>query len=293
MSERGFVLVNVLVLVAALSVVALGLTRVGARAVERLEAAGAAGRGTLMLDAGAVFAADLVARDGGGTDHRGEPWALEGYRAETATGPVTLTVTDLESRLNLNLLARPGAAVDLLGALALAVGAPPDAAEAIVDRYDALAAAAALADPATDAAFRAGDLTHPAAYATELPALAAPEAQALRAVVWVLPRARGLNVNTADAAILGALPGMDAHRAAAVLAVRRTRPFADVGAFWRSAGLDPTSGMGAVLGVTSDWFLVATRADVGGLTFRGETILHRDARTGTVRRFAHAVTVEG
>ena len=303
MRDRGFVLVNVLVIIAALSVLAMGLLAIANRAVTRAGAAQDAAQGRLMLDAGVAFAARLLAEDlrgegKDGPDHRGEAWALTGYAAQTPLGPVTVSVRDLDARFNLNRLMDPEGDLPARAweALAVARGATPELAGAVVTRYAPLRPARGNAgDEEGDRMFQTGDLTHPA----EMAALAGlADVPDLLAELAALPRARRINVNTATADLLAVLPGFDETRAAAILSARQAEPFEDIDAV--AAVLTAQFGDAAaqelpraLLGTTSEWFEVDTAITLGDLTFTGHTILSRDGETGAVRRHAHAVEVGG
>ena len=297
----GFVLVNVLVIVLALSVLAMQLLGDAGRSQGQIALMRSADQMALDARAGERFAMALLAADRGSPalDHRGEAWALTGYRAELDGGAVTVTVTDLEARVNLNLLATDDAeaVAEVLARLLRETGAPDGALDALWARFAALRSGGVSLPRDQLDAFRPGDLSVVEELAA-LPPLASAEAADARKHLAALPRARGINVNTASGEVLAALTGLDAAGAAALLARRETVPFASVADFAAVvAGLTgdprPEALPRDLLDVASDWFLVETETERDGLTLRGATVLYRDQSTGEMRIHARQTEVTG
>lgn len=294
MRDRGFVLVNVLILVAALSVVAVGLLQVTARATTRLDAANLAAQAPLVLDAGVAFAARLLAADGLSTssDDLGESWALTDRVVQTAAGAVRVTVTDLERNLNLNRpLAADGAAFqEVVAGLVEGLGASEDLALALDARYARWRTTEAT-PPGEDAdlMFQDGDLTHLAALT---PGPGGAEALRASGLFAALPRDRGVNVNTADEAVLQALPGMTPEQVAALIAARPIRDAAALPGLLQQTA-PAAAGLLAQLDTRSHWFEVETQTERDGLTYRGSTILSRDPGSGEVRVHLHQIEIAG
>ncbi|SIS95459.1 Type II secretory pathway, component PulK [Roseivivax lentus] len=298
MTDRGFVLVNVLLLVAALSVVAVGLLQLTTRATQRLGVAQTAAQAPLILDAGVAFARQLLEEDGASNevDHRDESWALTNFVADTENGPVRINVTDLESRMNLNRpLAFDGAAIqtavtDLIAGTADA----PDLAAALIART------LRMRSDQPQAPNRDADITHQVGDFTNLAAVTAidggEDAVTLPEDVFAtLPRDRGINVNTASDRVFSALPGVTPEVLTALNAARRAAPLEDAAAI--SALLQQmapeANELASLLETRSHWFEVETATELDGLTYIGRTILARKPSTGDVRVHLHVIEVEG
>lgn len=295
MKDRGFVLVNVLILIAALSVVAVGLLQITTRATHRLDVAQGAAQAPLVIDAGVAFASRLLKEDAlsSATDNRSEAWALSGYVAETALGPVRVTVTDLESRMNINRpLAADGALWEeaLRGLLAGSPGGV-EIAPALTARFARLRSDAPIPPNRTpESQHQSGDLTHLAAIEGIAAGVALPDG-----VLSALPRDRGININTADDAVLAALPGMTPEALAAINTARQAAPIADDAAV--TALLQQiapgTAGLADIFETESHWFVVETETQLNDLTYRGWTVLVRTPDTGEVRTHLHRIMVSG
>ncbi len=297
---QGFVLVNALVIVGALSAIAVGVLHLAVDGVPRMELARAAAQGRLYSDAGVALARQALAQElaGAEIDHPGEPWALDGFAAEVPGSRLTVTVRDLSARLNLNLLLSetPEQPRLALQRLAAAAGLGPEVPRAIIDHLEPVRPApAGVVDPARDTRFQAGDLTHPGQFAQVAGLSAAP---ALHAQLAALPRAQSINVNTADEAVLGAVTGLDRDDVLALIALRSREPFETPTAFRQAvAALAGPRAAAALpmtlLGVGSDWFEAEVALALGGLSFRTRCILHRDRGTGEVRVHARMTEVTG
>ncbi len=169
-----------------------------------------------------------------------ETWAGVAQDEVTlATGRFSVTVTDARSRLDVNGLGQGGLVqTQALARLMAALDLPPDLAAGI-----------------------AGEIARdgPVAALDRLRVLDPVTVQRLQPYVDALPVPGKVNVNTADAVLIGAL--MQNPSRAAALAARRKRAGhltpEDVG----DVGL-----AGATLGFTSDLFDVTTRAEVDGVT---------------------------
>lgn len=299
MKDRGFVLVNVLILIAALSVVAVGLLQITARATQRMDVAQGAAQAPLIIDAGVAFAASLLAADGvaNSIDHKGEAWALRGFLAETALGPVRVTVTDLESRININRpLASDGVEWEApMRDLLIAEGGSADLAAALTVRYARMRADEPTPDNRDpDTMHQRGDLTHLAAL-NGLADQGAADAVLSGVVFAALPRDRGVNINTADDRVLAALPRMTPEVLAGLNAARQADPIADdtaLAALLQQIAPVP-SVMEEILETQSHWFVVETETQINGLTYRGKTILVRQPATGDIRVHFHKIKVTG
>lgn len=296
MNDRGFVLVNVLILVAALSAVAVGLLQVTTRASERLDVAQGAAQAPLILDAGVAFAAQILRQDGltNQVDHRDEGWALSGFVTETAYGPVRITVIDLERRVNLNRpLALDGEVMQpVIEDLLQTVDDGAEVASALLARYDQLRSGPQTpSNQDADIVFQKGDMTQLAGLSGVSETM---NGSGLAALFSTLPRDRGVNVNTADRQVLSSLPGMTPELLAALSAAV---PIADEAVL--SDVVEQTApsalelGLADMLETRSHWFEVETATVLNGLSYRGKTVLSRQPGSGDIRVHLHQIEVDG
>ncbi|QAX32069.1 type II secretion system minor pseudopilin GspK [Leisingera sp. NJS204] len=300
-SSRGFVLVNALVLVAALSAVAVLLLARAESGRARLQAGQEADQLALALDAFDALAITLLAQDRSATDHPGEAWARVQAEQALARGAVSGRIEDLQGRFNVNWLADPdntaarAAFARLLKILAL----PPRTGETIraalqpggPQNRAAWARLDPPLDPVGGALLDAGQLAG-------IPGLPPRSYQRLRPYITALPGSSRLNVNTASPQVLAAfLP----HLPPAALARLQTAlPAASPEAFLAAAGLarisaeqapeqsDETAAdhLGAEqITVVSHWFRASSQAQLGTLSAQRSTVLRK---TGAARRPAVA-----
>jgi len=110
-SQRGFVLLNALVLVAAFAAAAVFVLERAERARQRQAEVQNVGQARLYLDGFEALVLTLLSRDqlAGSLDHRGEAWAkVGGAQAMTLDrAQVRGQIHDLQGRFNVNWLANP------------------------------------------------------------------------------------------------------------------------------------------------------------------------------------------
>lgn len=289
--QQGFVLVNALIIVAALSAVAVGALKDSVRSQGLVAAGREASQLDLMGDAGVAFAADLLRRDarGSGADHLGEQWALDAYPVEAGRGTVTVWVRDLQGRLNLNLLvSEPDHTGPVVDRLFAREGVDQTVADAVASRFEPFA----VSEPGEgtddeDEMYVEGDMVAVAELAL-LPGLSEGDVEALGNAISTLPRARRINVNTASRDVLSAALDLNDAAINALIAMRSGRPFDEVAKFEAAVvAVSPeTESLAPLFDVGSDWFEVTTRAELEGAQRTRWTILHRDRDAGTTRVFA-------
>lgn len=222
---RGFVLVNALVIVVALSVVALALlTRAeGGRA--RVLAAGQAVQLELYLDAYEALAQALLNADRSAIDHWDEPWAREDNALPLDRGVVSGGLRDLQAGFNLNWLTNPEDTEiqEAFDRLLLRLGVSAHVGEQIRQ---------ALGPGGSGQARLRGVAENlPGGAALMLDQLPIPDnaMQRLRPHVAVLPGGSQLNVNTAGTDVLvSLLPGINPAALDTLLRTRKSRPFSSV-----------------------------------------------------------------
>lgn len=281
-APRGFVLINALVMVAALSVVALAL--LSRAEVGRLQvlATSQAVQLELNLDAYEALARAQLDADRGGVDHMREPWAREDNDLPLERGHVAGRMRDLQGRFNLNWLVNPDdeASRAAFDRLLRQLGVAPAVGEAIVAQLSPGGSSSPRSARATGVAE-----DPPGGAVLMLDQLVVP-ARALERLgphVSVLPGESRLNVNTAPRQVLASfLPGANAAALDALLGQRRTEPFLSVDDFIARAvetlGAEQASGIDTErISVGSDWFEVEISA---GLEGRAAT------RLAVIRRFA-------
>lgn len=211
---RGIVLIQALVLVAALSAAAVLLLSRAETGTARDSAALATDQRALMLDAGEAMARAALADD---FAHGFEP--ITDAPRPLGLGTVVLTVDDPQGRFNLNWLADGGdaAAVDALARLVSGLGLPPSTTQALAEALRAdgavLLPEQALASLSRDAADR------------------------LAPHVAALPVGSRLDLNRATGPLLAALlPGLSPADRARLRAARDRAPFASLAAAGTLAG---------------------------------------------------------
>ena len=290
-SSRGFVLVNALVLVAALSAVAVLLLARAESGRARLQAGLQADQLALALDAFDALAITLLAQDRSDTDHPGEAWARVQAEQALARGAVSGRIEDLQGRFNVNWLADPdnAAARTAFDRLLKILVLPPRTGEAVRTALQPGGpqnrAAWARLDPPLDPV---GGALLDAGQLAGIPGLAPRSYQRLRPYITALPGGSRLNVNTAPPEVLAAfLP----HLPPAALARLQTAlPAASPEAFRAAAaeqGQPPEqSGEAAAdrqaaeqtaehFTVVSRWFRASSRAQLGTLSAQRSTVLHK------------------
>ncbi|MBY6113188.1 type II secretion system minor pseudopilin GspK [Mameliella alba] len=275
-AQRGFVLVNALVLVGALAAAALVLLVRAEMSVQRQLAWQGAGQGEAYLDAFDALAATLLEADPGPTDHLGETWAQPIVQATLDRSRISGGVEDLQGRFNVNWLAVPedAQAQEAFARLLATLGLSQDGAAAI-------RAFLSPGGPVGTAGF--GDVLPRGGPVKDLrqlralPGLTDRQFQRLEPLMAALPSDSRLNVNTAPPEVLAAwVPGLSVAQAQALAAERARRPFASVSDFLLAlppavaADLDDTR-----LGTGSDWFLARARVEFEGRQLARQSILFR------------------
>ncbi|WP_323783828.1 type II secretion system minor pseudopilin GspK [Thalassovita sp.] len=295
MKERGFVLVNALVIVAALTAVAVFLLSRAETGRVRLLAGIEAEQLALNLDAYEAWAVTLLARDGDPVrDHLGEDWANAAADLPLARGRVAGQITDMQGLFNLNWLADPDnlLARDAFDRLLARIGVPSNAGTAIRDllrpggpeNRDAYLRLDPPLDPVGGSLLMRDQLR-------AIPGLSPQVLARLTPYITVIPGDSRLNVNTASEVILAAfLPDLPAATLNRIVTERDREPFASVEDFMTAAGLarpeqeqdteggddpDPAILSGDRVAVGSEWFRADLTAQLNGRSAERSTVLRR------------------
>ncbi|WP_420568730.1 type II secretion system minor pseudopilin GspK [Thalassovita sp.] len=283
---RGFVLLNALVLIAALaSVAALLLTTAGAGR-ERLSQARTAAQLDLNLDAFEAFATQTLTRSADGRPQtRQQVDAL--YDIPLERGRVSGQIQDLQGQFNLNWLTDPSfsSAHQALSRLMRALGVSERDEQLLrnlVDPRGPKNKAAYLAlDPPE---YPVGGALLMVQQLDRTPGLSDRGRERLKSVLTALPGDSTLNVNTADPLVLSAfLPDLSPAALDTLLVARRQSPFASVQDFMGMAGLpvgegeepDPGALQPENLSIRSQWFEARITATLNGHHAQRRSVLRR------------------
>ncbi|WP_415918928.1 type II secretion system minor pseudopilin GspK [Tateyamaria sp. SN6-1] len=287
--DSGVVLLNALVLVAAMAAAALFVLRQSETRRASLASAQEADQLTANLDAFEAYAITTLLFDNGQVDHAGERWANPGVPFDLERGQVRGTITDLQGRFNLNWMADPEDEMAQAGfaTLLTQIGARPGVAGAIRGAFgfDGTGGRGyARMDPPGRPVAGPRVLMQ---QITRLPDLSEKDRATLAPHVTVLPGDTALNVNTVSADVLtGFFPALETERLGAVLSQRGQRPFQSVDDFLAAVEAAQGTGLGedfdqSRLSVASDWFRVDMDASLDGRQARRVLVLKR---LGTERR---------
>ena len=283
---RGFVLLNALVLVAALAAIAVWLLAASEAGRARLAAGHDAAQASLYLDAMEALMETVLDRDRaqGAIDAGTEPWAQGAYDVEVDRGRATGTLADLQGRFNVNWLSnvQDTERRRAFTALCASLGVSSQIA-------DAIAGLVAPGGPKDIAAYAGRDVPiRPAGgeittldALRAIPVLDAASFARLAPYLAALPGGTALNVNTAPRPVLTALlPTVGAVGLGRLVSQRRSAPFASVDDFLRRAAavssadalqtVDP-----ARLTVASHWFQADISATLGEARLARTVVLHR------------------
>jgi general secretion pathway protein K len=288
--DRGFVLVNALIIVAAISALSVAILRDTGDSLARLAAAQTSSQSDLYLDAAAALAGKLLSEDARAseTDHFGEAWALQQFRTTIDRGAAVISLNDLQGRFNLNLLLRPDPRAEIDAFIALAevaqVGAP--VISAILGHY--AGSRSELVGTPSDGPRGARFSNAELAVAAELAMVAGSTNDGLEDLlpfVALLPQEALVNANTAPTEVLGALLGaVDAPLLKALDDLRREHPFADIVEFRTAVagvfGPEVADTIpGQLLSFASEWFEVTAEVDFDGTRRAARYMLYRDPST--------------
>ncbi|KAA8609008.1 type II secretion system minor pseudopilin GspK [Salipiger aestuarii] len=295
-ASPGFVLVNALVLVAALAALAVLLLARAEGGRQRLAGGIDAEQLTLNLDAFEALALARIARDDGHVDHADEAWAAPAATLRLDRGSVAGRIIDQQGRFNLNWLAGgTGGGMD---------GFRSDA----FDRLCARLGVSSSANAALRAFLRPGGPAEPGAYLLADPP-SAPlggsllMVSQLRAVPGLPPRALArlaphiaaldgasrLNINTATPQVLAAmLPTLSQPAIDRLISARSANPYTAVDAFLIDVGLaragdeqqaddTPEQLSEDMISVRSDWFLALIDARIDTRSATRELLIERRA----------------
>lgn len=294
MTDRGFVLLNALILTMAMAGVAAGLLALAATGTARLGTLRDGDQAGLYLSAGEMLLEQVLERDwedSPDSDHLGELWATQGYTVPIDRGSLGGQITDLQGLFNVNWLTDPDDSFT-----------PAAFQRMFQDLGLPVAVASAIRDHVRD-----GGPPNPVAYSNRpLPIAATGDAIRhpldLRAVpgmddatlarlmpyVTALPPDSRLNVNTAPVPVLAALiPAAGRRGAEAFVRDRDGNAFTSRGDFAaRAARLLPDTaleGFGASrFAVSSEWFSATLSARVDDHVRERLIYLHRSAQSGSV-----------
>lgn len=299
---RGFVLVNALVLVAALAAVSVLLLARSEAGRARLMSGATAEQVTLNLDGFDALAISILSRDMNATDHRGEAWAKAVPPVDLEQGQVSGQIQDLQGRFNVNWLADPEniLAHEAFDRLLKTLAISPQTGTAIRSFLQPGGPSERAVwrglDPALDPV---GGAILSVEQLTVIPSLTTRSYDRLRPFITAIPGDALLNVNTASREVLAAfLPQLPPAALSRILAARNIQPLPSADAFMIAVGLgetleegeeggetepDPTALSADRISVASDWFHVSASTRVGDLTASRDTVLHRKGRPPVIQ----------
>ncbi|MDQ2092212.1 type II secretion system minor pseudopilin GspK [Marimonas arenosa] len=284
---RGFVLVNALVLVAALAAVAVFMLGRAETARFRAGAALEAAQLKLNLDAFEALAREVLEQDAGTglpADHPGEAWARAVPPVALERGQVTGRIADLQGRFNLNRLANPEDvfARESFDRLALRLGMSRQRVDDIVEFLSPggpriandYARAQPPLRPVGGAALMREQLR-------QIPGLSERDYARLAPHVAMLPGRTTINVNTVSGEVLASLfPNANAAAMEALVQSARRQPFQAVDGFITELlRVMPEEDVAALpeglLGVGSTWFEVEITAELDGRVAMRRAVIRR------------------
>ncbi|MDJ0820531.1 MAG: type II secretion system minor pseudopilin GspK [Paracoccaceae bacterium] len=292
--DRGFVLVNALVLVAALAGIAALLLARAEGARQRATETQTAAQVTLYLDAVEALAISLLTapNPGQGADHLGQAWAQADINVPLDRGRVAGDLTDLQGRFNINWLADPSDIWARAGfeALLQRLGLSPVLADAVAGFVspDGPGNAPAYARQRPPIAPVGGPVLMPSQLLA-LPDLSRRDMDRLAPFIATLPGDSTLNVNTAPQEVLQSLlPGLSAAQSGRLMQARAQEPFGSVQGFietladFGGAGLVPEE-VETRLGISSIWFAARIEAQLGDHLRHRRTVFERRPLPAGVR----------
>lgn len=290
---RGIALINALVVVAAISAVAVALLARADAARLRLAEMRGADQAALYLDAAERLALLLIETDSNttDTDHPGEPWAEAREAEEIDLGTAGWRISDLQGRFNVNWLAdEPDywapVAREAFERLMQQQGLPADLAARLADALDPeIAPQNRRARPGTAAA---RIRPRPVLTVDELrlvEGLTEEDFARIAPFLAALPGQTTLNVNTASPEVLAAfLPDASVDQVSRALEAA-TRPFVDPDEFFYDI-MEPLMGLAADdfpferLDTATEWFEVRLNARLDRTHLRRTLVVRRSAEGG-------------
>jgi general secretion pathway protein K len=241
--------------------------------------------------AGVQWARQILNDDArsGTLDYLGEPWAYPLPPTPIANGAIEGRIEDAQGRFNLNNLALDtpvGTAERLrLARLFSAKGIDPGMLDAIADWIDA--DSAPRANGAEDAYYAQRSITALAANAplvrvaefTSVRGASANAWAALAPDIAALPAGTTLNINTANADVIGAaIPDLAGDKLASFIAERARKPFTTMTELRERLPRDVKLPEGTIFGFASSYFLVSVRSRQGDAIAQARALLKREGR---------------
>ena len=296
-SQAGFVLVNALIIVAAMAGAAVFLLARAEGGRARLEASQSAGQLTYYLDAFDALAITVLNADLnlGDFDHTNEAWANSDIAVPLDRGKVAGSIADQQALFNLNWLndTTHDAAQSAFDALLVRRGVSPSMGDQIRDFIQPagpenkrrFAAETPALAPVGGALLLFDQIA-------DIPGIRTQDLNRLRSATTALPAGLPININTASYDLLVSLmPEIPGAALNQILRERERAPFQSIDSFVeaiesRLGEEMPEEFPLGRLTVASEWFLVDAQAEMGGQRARRTTMLYRLGRqTGTLVRW--------
>ncbi|GGX70429.1 hypothetical protein GCM10007385_44300 [Tateyamaria omphalii] len=296
--DRGFVLLNALVIVAAMSAAAVFVVAQSEAGRVRLSAAQTSDQLDQYLDGFEAYAMTVLMVDRTAVTTDDGDWRIDTQSLDMDRGTVSGTLIDVERRFNLNWLAAGNAPgmVDVLSRALAAVKARPQV-------VDLVAAAMSPGVPSNARAYLAfdppldpiGGQRTLSAELHDIAGLTPSDLDKLGQVATLAPPDSQLNINTASIDVVAAfLPDLTRLQVASVLSEREEEPFVSIDAFLGRVEEIQGSGLGNELdlsrfSVRGAWFKLRASATLEGYSARRETLFERRGN-GSLPRIAWRVT---
>lgn len=242
--QQGLALVTVLLIMALVVMLVAGMLRSHQLLIASVTQQAEASRGLQLLMAAEhralVLLRERLPQDGR-VIHAEQPWSQpQVFRLDEAS--LRVRVEDLAARFNLGALTR---------------NSQPD--PVLLERWQRLCRTLGVVPP--DLSALHGQPLFDVSQLRDLPGVDREALERLRPWVTVLPAQAGMNVNTAQGRVLGALEGVTAATAQRLVEARPEDGHASVQAFVADPLLDGRVATGRGLAVGSRWFGVTLQAD--------------------------------